>query len=324
MRVVCLDGKFGYTSEQINSGLVILCHFESMDDQVVLLQALNAISKFKQSSIILVPFVHLYEKVAPKPLAEELFMKLEKMLMGQGKMVIKVPFGIEKEFHLFAQEKNEAIKFMKFSHNKNEIKWLYDNCSKDYNQHMVDTGHYKAQEAILTQVSSFIKYPLLDLACGPGFLLSKLAKDNQILFGNDFSKSMLDLAMKQLQGCNVTFSNDDATMLGSYKSKSISTIVCCNLFFYLQKQDEALQRWKRLIKNDGHIIFIEEYPFIRPASDEMDEHTEKLMDVIDPISPDEICQIAENNGLKLELKINVPIDDKHDLYGMVFSKSTFA
>jgi len=180
---------------------------------------------------------------------------------------------------------------------------------------MSKTGHYNAQEKILDLLIDQIQEPILDLACGTGFLIGKLSKNFSLISGNDFSSAMVGTASNNKK---ITITNDNAEDLKSYDQK-FGTIICCNLFFYLQDRNKAINRWANLLETNGKIIFIEEYPFIKPSSTEMDKHTEELMSLISPISPKDIQNIMAQNGFKLDNEVNTKIDANHDLYGLVFS-----
>lgn len=195
------------------------------------------------------------------------------------------------------------------------IKKLYDVCHKEYDEHMTKTGHYKAQEKILNLLFNQIEEPILDLACGTGFLINLLSNKFSKIFGNDFSPEMAKIARKKYE---FPITHDNSEILDSY-TKKFKTIISCNLFFYLQNRDKAIKRWAKLLDSNGKIIFIEEYPFIKPKSKEMDKHTKKLMNLIDPIPPKEIEKLLAQNGFSLIKKVKTKIDEKHNLYGLVFS-----
>lgn len=200
--------------------------------------------------------------------------------------------------------------------NKSEkIKEFWDESCKDYDLHMTETKHYQAQEKILELLSNQIKEPILDLACGTGFIIKSLSNKFSKIYGNDFSSEMVKIARKNI---DFPITNDDAETLNSHSDK-FATIVSCNLFFYLQNREKAIKRWAKLLDSSGKIIFLEEYPFIKPISEEMDSHTDKLMNLIDPISPEEIKKIMVQKGFSLIKKIETKIDEKHNLYGLVFS-----
>lgn len=205
---------------------------------------------------------------------------------------------------------------------KEQIQKFWNKSCADYDEHMEETGHYQAQRAILEKISPEIKAPLLDLACGTGYLLKLFSEKAEKIYANDFSLNMLDMTKNRFlnSNCDVTYVNESAIQLSTIKEQKFNTITCCNLFYYLHEdRPAAIKRWKELLLPGGHIIFVEEYPFVQPDSDEMDEHTEELMDIIDPISPQEIEKLMKDEGFSLVRREKAQIDDKHDLYGSIYT-----
>lgn len=202
--------------------------------------------------------------------------------------------------------------------NKNQrIKQIYTMYSSNYDLHMRKTRHYQVQEKIIKQLNDNIMEPILDLACGTGYLIGVLAKTHKKINGNDFSKAMINAARKKHR--NILFTNDSATELKSYKNK-FNTIISCNLFYYISNRDKAIMRWKELLTKNGKIIFLEEYPFKITSSKEMERLSSKIISVINPIPPIKIIRIMKKRGFFLKKKISLPIDSTHNLYGLVFEK----
>ncbi|KKQ79068.1 MAG: hypothetical protein UT02_C0048G0004 [Parcubacteria group bacterium GW2011_GWC2_38_7] len=115
MRTLVFEGKFGYLKRKINLGTVVLCHFEDSDNTRLLFKAARKFVKISSGSLILVPFTHLFEKCANKEKASQLFAKFTgECTRLKPSEVTVIPFGIEKEFILYAPAKDSAIKFMKF------------------------------------------------------------------------------------------------------------------------------------------------------------------------------------------------------------------
>ena len=201
-----------------------------------------------------------------------------------------------------------------------EIKALWDKAVSDYDKHMEDTGHYQAQERLYKLLKDNFESPVLDLACGSGFLSSLLLKDGYEVVLNDFSLNMIEFAKRYIgDNMDATFSNQDATNFRF--SRQFNTILCCNLFYYLQNRDIAIEHWSKYLFSDGAIILFEEYPFQRPETKEMSEHEEKLMSLIDPVSPEQIIEIFKKHDFILITETSVPIDSKHNLFGFVFRKA---
>lgn len=197
----------------------------------------------------------------------------------------------------------------------NKISDFWDVSSAYYDKHMTKTRHYEAQKIIIESVIDQICEPILDLACGSGFLIGLLSQNFTKIQGNDFSIEMVNLASRKY---DYSFTNEDAVTLPSYNHK-FKSIISCNLFYYIQDRDKAIKRWSELLRPKGKIIFIEENPFIKPSSKEMDQYSNQLMEVIDPISPEEIEKIMSQNGFSLKFKVKTKIDEKHSLYGLIFS-----
>lgn len=115
MRILIFDGKFGYLKENIHGGLVALCHFEPEDNHKTILKAGKKLKSLAKNKLILVPFAHLSEQSATKEEAKTLFRGLiDDCNKLKKRNVIVIPFGIEKEFYLYAPAKDSAIRFMRF------------------------------------------------------------------------------------------------------------------------------------------------------------------------------------------------------------------
>jgi len=115
MRSIIFKGKFSHLKENINQGTIVLCHFEPEDNDKIIFQAAKKYTQTANDRLILVPFAHLFEKSASKKEAKRLFEVLVNFCIEfKMQTVTVVPFGVKKEFFLYAPADNSAIKFMKF------------------------------------------------------------------------------------------------------------------------------------------------------------------------------------------------------------------
>ncbi len=115
MRVLIFNGKFGHLKENIHKGLIVLCHFEPEDNQKTIFKVGKKVRSLAKNNLILVPFAHLSKKSASKKEAKNLFGNLVKNCedLTRGDLVV-IPFGVKKEFFLYAPADDDAIKFMNF------------------------------------------------------------------------------------------------------------------------------------------------------------------------------------------------------------------
>ncbi len=177
---------------------------------------------------------------------------------------------------------------------------------------MEESGHYKAQEKVLKELLPEIAEPILDLACGTGFILSILSKLFNSLSANDLSIGMLNFTRNKLKNKILNYSNENAEELVS--CARFKTIICCNLFYYLVNYNKAITKWKKLLEESGKIIIIEEHPFT------IKEKMIELKNIVNPKMPEEIIQIMNENSLRLVRTEKTAIDSFHDLYGFAFVK----
>ena len=202
-----------------------------------------------------------------------------------------------------------------------KIKNLWSQAVFDYDSHMQKTGHYSAQENLLGDLKSYLESPILDLATGPGFLAEKLLESKHEVTLNDFSDEMFTFFSNRFRkNSHAHFSNQDAHSmdLKDLPTFPFKTIICCNLFYYLENRVLAINNWKKLLKNAGAIILLEEYPFHRPDTKEMKSYESELMALVQPLSPGEIEKQFIEKGFKLIDKRKTSIDKNHNLYGFVF------
>lgn len=113
MKILLFKGQFGYKEKEIHKGLIFLCNFERGDKERTLDKAAKKIIRLsKKEKVILVPFAHLSERSLSKKDSENL-LRLFKEKIGSNRIIL-IPFGIKKEFFLYAKDKNDSIKLMNF------------------------------------------------------------------------------------------------------------------------------------------------------------------------------------------------------------------
>ncbi|VVB56578.1 L-alanine exporter AlaE [uncultured archaeon] len=198
---------------------------------------------------------------------------------------------------------------------RRQIRNLYEKCTPAYDRHMEETGHYAAQQKLYNLVKKYVGEPVLDLACGPGFLLGLLAGDFERIYGNDFSKPMLDAAERRAPKAVLTRENAEDFVGGLHAH--YGTIFCCNLFYYLQNREKTIQHWESLLAPGGRMIFFEEEPFVQPSGEKLGAYLYQMAALTKPVPMDELVRLVEKAGLEVVERHSVPIDEKHRLHAVV-------
>ncbi|MCX6793073.1 MAG: class I SAM-dependent methyltransferase [Candidatus Falkowbacteria bacterium] len=201
------------------------------------------------------------------------------------------------------------------SNKSEDIKEFWDEAALDYNEHMLQTGHYKAQAEVINLLEDQIKSPVIDLAAGTGYLSKILLQKNLEVTLNDFSDRMINLCKESLQSFSEgSFIKNNAEAIAV--DKKFQTIICCNLFYYLQDRVKAIAGWKSILEDGGRIILLEEFPFQQPTTELMSSHDKRLMDLINPVTPQDIKLYFKD--FKFIKEVKTAINQEHDLYGLVF------
>jgi ubiquinone/menaquinone biosynthesis C-methylase UbiE len=196
-----------------------------------------------------------------------------------------------------------------------KAKAFYDEEVLNFDKHMKITKHYDAQKRLYSRFKPFLKAPILDLACGPGFLVSLLLKNKFEIYANDISKKMLEYAKSKYVAKYTNINAENINL------KNINSIICCNLFYYLNQQ-KAIKNWFVTLPKNGILIIMEEYPFIITNKKTIfGKREEDLKQIMKYMTPQEICFLAEKIGFKFLKKYKTKIDLKHSLYCQIFIKN---
>lgn len=95
---------------------------------------------------------------------------------------------------------------------------------------------------------------ILDVGCGTGVLLSRLAQRNStlVLCGIDPVPEMLEVARKRLPA-SVTLEQGWAQTL-PFADGSFDKVVSCNMFHYIKQPLQALQEMRRVLAPGGQLV----------------------------------------------------------------------
>lgn len=129
-------------------------------------------------------------------------------------------------------------------------------------------------EYISNEVSSEEKRNILDIGCGPGILIGKLASKNErsVIYGVDPSASMISIARKRLKdhitGGNVVLSQG-SSMNVPFDTR-FDLILSSMSFHHWEKKEESLKYLATKLSPDGVIVVFERFRDDgRPDNDRM-------------------------------------------------------
>jgi ubiquinone/menaquinone biosynthesis C-methylase UbiE len=113
----------------------------------------------------------------------------------------------------------------------------------------------------IDRIASLIQKPkglILDLACGPGNVTRRIARQlpDSIVIGFDLSRQMLDRAVRLTRKehlPNVYYMRGSALSL-PFKSETFNAVSCCGALQLFQDQDQAVGEIARVLKMNGDFV----------------------------------------------------------------------
>jgi demethylmenaquinone methyltransferase/2-methoxy-6-polyprenyl-1,4-benzoquinol methylase len=212
-----------------------------------------------------------------------------------------------------------------------EIKEAFDFIVNDYDDYMKKTNHLNAQKKIIELLAKEINGKVLDVATGTGSIALSVAKiPNTKVTGTDISEKMIEKAKEKEKKADVivNFLVDNIEE-SAFSDKRFDTIICCLGAPWFTNGEKALKEMKRICKQDGKIILIEEEGETTRSKKEeqkgeqiFNERLRQFFSRIEKLeiltSIEEIAEKMNKIDYKLTKKVKAGIDKKHGFVGMVF------
>lgn len=136
---------------------------------------------------------------------------------------------------------------------KEKSKETFGKQARNYDETYNGRHSIRLYEALLKKVKYFTPNKLLDVGCGTGTILSRLAEDKDIsLAGIDLTEEMLNVARERL-GDRADLKLGDSERL-PWDNNSFDTIICSNSFHHYPEPMKVLGEMLRVLKPKGHLI----------------------------------------------------------------------
>ena len=103
---------------------------------------------------------------------------------------------------------------------------------------------------------------VLDLACGEGYNTRIIARKGAKVFGIDFSKELINCAIKQEQKdkLGITYYISDAGKLTIFKNNTFDIITCFMALQDIENYQNAIKEAYRVLKRKGRFVFVIPHP----------------------------------------------------------------
>lgn len=114
---------------------------------------------------------------------------------------------------------------------------------------------------ILRYLQNYRGLTILDVGCGNGYLLRKLAHQAHMVVGLDSSRKLLSIARRNTVGLkNLSLDQGDITKTLPYANATFHTVIANMVLQYVPKLEKFAQESARVLKDGGNLIVIVDPP----------------------------------------------------------------
>ena len=133
---------------------------------------------------------------------------------------------------------------------------LFDRWARIYDHPLLQRATYRpVHDAVLRALAATVADAILDLGCGTGQLLHRIADElpARRLVGLDFSRGMLARAAERLRTCPAALVRGDALRL-PFPAASFDAVVSTEAFHWFPDHDAALAELDRVLVPGGTLL----------------------------------------------------------------------
>lgn len=124
------------------------------------------------------------------------------------------------------------------------------------------TREYLNNPAMFKMLGNIRGKIILDLGCGEGYNTRIMAKKGAKVTGVDFSKKMVDLAVKEekRKKLGIDYHASDAYNLRMFKNKTFDIVACFMALQDIKDYKGAIKEVSRVLKKYGRFVFVIPHP----------------------------------------------------------------
>lgn len=145
------------------------------------------------------------------------------------------------------------------------VKKYKENSEKNFNKQAKSYDHSiysmyprKCYKHVIEEIQKREYVKLLDVGCGTGEVLNRIATDSQKYYGLDISQNMLEKAKNKDNASNVTYILGDSEFL-PFEDASFDMVTCVESFHHYPNPQNVMKEFKRVLRPRGCLIICDMY-----------------------------------------------------------------
>lgn len=145
------------------------------------------------------------------------------------------------------------------------MKKYKDNSRNNFNKQAIvyDNSIYsmyprKCYGAVIKEIKALQYRNLLDVGCGTGEILNKIATDKNNYYGLDLSEKMIEIAKSKKNSKNITYLVGDSEFL-PFDNETFDVIICIESFHHYPNPNAVMKEFYRVLNNGGILLLCDMY-----------------------------------------------------------------
>lgn len=134
----------------------------------------------------------------------------------------------------------------------------FDRQAKVYDNSIYSMYPRKCYNTVIEEINNINFDKLLDVGCGTGEILNRIANSKQKYYGLDLSEKMLDVARLKNNSKNITYINGDSDKI-PFKNNFFDIVICVESFHHYPNPDNVAKEFNRILKKGGSLIICDMY-----------------------------------------------------------------
>ena len=141
---------------------------------------------------------------------------------------------------------------------KENSKRNFDKQAKVYDNSIYSMYPRKCYKFVIDEINNIKFGRLLDVGCGTGEILNRIANNKEKYFGLDLSPKMLEIAKNKNNSKNITYVVGDSEKL-PFKNKYFDLITCVESFHHYPNSSNVAKEFNRVLTKGGYLIICDMY-----------------------------------------------------------------
>ena len=134
----------------------------------------------------------------------------------------------------------------------------FDKQAKVYDNSIYSMYPRKCYKSVIDEINNIMFNKLIDIGCGTGEILNRIANDKDKYYGLDLSSKMLEIAKKKNNSKNITYINGDSEKI-PFKDNYFDLITCVESFHHYPNPNNVSKEFNRILKKNGYVIICDMY-----------------------------------------------------------------